>query len=65
MFPTPENPDLIYRYGSIYIELSQGLTTIERSTYSSLEWLGDIGGLFDGLKVLAYVIVGPIATFTM
>ena len=29
---------------------------IERQTYSSLEWLGDVGGLFDGLRLL----VGPI-----
>ena len=65
LFPTRENPGIIYRYGSIYLELSQGQTTIERSTYSSLEFLGDVGGLFDGLKILAVIFVGPVSQFTM
>ena len=30
-----------------------------------LEWLGDVGGLFDGLKLIAQFIVGPLAAFTL
>ena len=34
---------------------------IERETYSALEWLDDVGGLFYGLWCLiAHIIVGPI-----
>lgn len=36
---------------------------IERQTYSALEWLGDIGGLFDMLKLLGYMIVIPFSSF--
>ena len=35
---------------------------IERQTYSLLEWIGDIGGFYDGLKIIASFFVTPIAT---
>ena len=35
-----------------------------RSTYSILEWLGDVGGLFEMLKLIGVTIVGPYAVFT-
>ena len=34
---------------------------IERATYSALDWLGDVGGLFDGLKIIASLLVAPIS----
>ena len=37
----------------------------ERQTYSLLEWLGDVGGLFDGLGVIARWIIGPFSAFAM
>ena len=30
-----------------------------------LEWLGDVGGLFDGLIIIFSYLVTPIAAFTM
>lgn len=41
--------------------LDQNVTQIERKTYSSLEWLGDIGGLYDALKLIGHFFVYPIA----
>ena len=38
---------------------------IERQTYSALEWLGDIGGLIDGLRLIVLFIVAPLASFTL
>ena len=38
---------------------------IERSTYSFLDWLGDVGGLFDGLYYVAQAIVWPITAFVL
>ena len=38
---------------------------IERSTYSSLEWLGDIGGLYDALLFIGKVVVSPIALLSL
>ena len=41
------------------------MTTIERKTYSLLELLGDIGGLLDGLKLIGFLLVSPIASFAL
>ena len=41
------------------------MTQYERATYSILEWLGDIGGLFDGLRALAGAFFQPLALFAM
>ena len=43
--------------------LDQDITQIERKTYSCLEWLGDIGGLYDALKLIGHFFVFPIALF--
>ena len=40
-------------------------TTYERSTYSFLEWLGDVGGLFDGLGLIFRVLIGPFSAFAV
>ena len=54
-----------YKINSVMLELNQEGTTIERTTYSSLEWLGDVGGLFDGLGLIAQLAVGPFARFAV
>jgi len=38
---------------------------IERQTYSMLEWLGDIGGLFDALYIIGSVFVAPLTGFAL
>lgn len=55
----------MYKFNSFWLELSPSLTTIERQTYSMLEWLGDTGGLFEGFNVIGAFIVAPIATYAM
>ena len=64
IWPTKEKPDL-YAFSYYFIELDQKVTTIERTTYSFLEWLGDVGGLFDGLKLFIRLLTGPAAAFAM
>ena len=41
--------DAKYKFTSIDLILSSDIIVHERETYSILEWLGDIGGLFDAL----------------
>ena len=41
------------------------MMTIDRSTYSVLEWLGDIGGLYDALHSLGFLIAGPFAAIAL
>ena len=66
-WPTKEEPEpkYPYKFASFWLELRQDVTFIDRSTYSILEWLGDVGGLFDGLRVLSQLIVTPIAVVFM
>ena len=64
VWPTKENR-ANYRFNTIWLELSQDLTTIERQTYSLLEWLGDVGGLFDGLVLFANYLIAPFVSFYM
>ena len=30
-----------------------------------LDWLGDVGGLFDALRLIARLLIGPIAALTL
>ena len=55
----------IYKFNSFWFELRQELTVIERETYSLLEWLGDVVGLFDGLKLIFKILIVPLTSFAL
>ena len=38
--------------------MSLNLRTYDREVYHSLDWLGDMGGLYDGLRGILALIVG-------
>ena len=40
-------------------------TLIERQTYSILDWVGDVGGLMDGLRIIAVNLVAPLAALNL
>ena len=64
-WPTLEKPDNKYKVVSSYITLNMDQNVIERQTYSALEWLGDVGGLFDMLCLLGGSLIGPLAAFSL
>lgn len=64
MWPTKEKHSR-YKFNSFWIELNPSLTTIERQTYSSLDLVGDVGGLVDGLSLICSFLIAPIATYAM
>ena len=39
--------------------------TWTRSTYSLLDWLGDLGGLFEALSYICAVFIQPLTVFTL
>jgi len=53
----------IYKIQSFWMNIDHSLTSIERETYSILEWFGDVGGLFEGLKLIAAIFMTPLANF--
>ena len=38
---------------------------VTRQTYSFLDWLGDMGGLFDAFYLMGMIIVSPISKFAL
>ena len=41
------------------------MLVIERQTYSLLDWLGDLGGLFDALYFLGFICAGPVTAIAL
>ena len=62
-WPDETNTKGSYKFASFQLELSQHETMIERQTYSFLEWLGDIGGLFYALRMIGLLSVSPAAMY--
>ena len=55
----------MFKMSSFWIEHGPDLHGIERQTYSLLDWIGDVGGLLDGLKIVGSFLVAPIAAFSL
>ena len=64
-WPTLENPFGEYKFIGIWLELAQSKTTIERTTYNALEWVGDVGGLFDGFRLIVSSLIAPITGYAV
>ena len=64
-WPTEKEPTNLYKFGSIYTEFGQSMKEIERQTYSLLELFGDVGGLFDGFRILFGLVLAPVSAFNM
>ena len=45
--------------------MSLDLVTWMRQTYSLLDWLGDLGGLFDALWYVVSLVVKPASAFVL
>jgi len=47
---------------SVWIEISPDIVNHTRSVYSVLDWLGDVGGLFDALNLIARALLSTLTT---
>ena len=52
-------------YASIQITLDEEISKYSRQTYSLLDFLGDLGGLFDALRLIAAALVSPFSTLAL
>ena len=50
---------------SITFEFDLDLIVIDRQVYSILDWLGDVGGLNQGLLLIAQLMVSPVSTLAL
>ena len=64
-FPTKEKPNRNYKFTSLSIDRNLDLVSINRSTYSLLDWLGDVGGLFDALRLIAEFLIAPVSALAL
>ena len=64
-FPTSENPSRRYKFASLDLIVGPDKMIISRDTYALLDYLGDLGGLFDALFFIFSSIAAPVATFNM
>ena len=64
-YPTEENPTAKFKFTSVLFSLNKDVLYTSRSTYSFLDWLGDIGGLVDALFLIGEIFMGPLATYTL
>ena len=64
-FPTEQNPENLYKYLSVEFNMNPDRIVWNRQTYSFLDWLGDLGGLFDALMHLSSPIVAPLSVFAL
>ena len=56
-YPTPQEPLNRYKFASIEFNMSMNQMNWTRSTYSLLDWLGDLGGLLDILLKIGEFVV--------
>ena len=45
--------------------MSPDLFSVERETYNTLDFLGDCGGLWDGLFIIVKIAISPISVFAL
>ena len=64
-YPTPEDPGRKYKFIGLDFTFSKDLIEINRQTYSLLDWMGDIGGLIDGLFLLADLFMAPLSKLAL
>ena len=64
-YPTPEDPSARYKYAGVDILLDPDLKLWTRQSYSSLDFLGDLGGLYDALRLIFGIFVAPLASFSL
>jgi len=64
-YPTKENPSTKYKFISVEFTASPHITRWQRQTYSLLDWLGDLGGLFDALFYFVKMLMFPFSQFTL
>ena len=54
-----------YTYMETYLVLNSNLKQINRKTESILDWLGDWGGLYDGLILIGRVLTNPYSAYAL
>ena len=64
-YPSESNPYGYYTFYELNLTMNLDVTIHNRKTYSLLDWLGDVGGLLDGLYLLVEFFIASYQTLTL
>lgn len=64
-WPSANKTSANYKYVSVEFSLSMDQKNWSISTYRLLDWLSEVGGLFNTLLYVTKVLVGPMAGYTL
>ena len=62
-FPTPDDPKALYKFLSFSLDRNYDVALVTRETYGLLDCLGDVGGLYDALQLIAEVLLIPLTNY--
>ena len=65
VFPTRNQTDTYYKFSSLELYVTLDSLVTERETYALLEWMGDLGGLFDALRYIGLYLIAPFASYSL
>ena len=54
-YPSESNPDALYKFASLNIALNRDLIVNHRSSYDLLDWIGDVGGFYSAIHIIASI----------
>ena len=64
-YPSKSNPYGPYYYYALFFTMNLDVTVHNRKTYSLLDWLGDVGGLLDGLYLVVEFFIASYQTLIL
>ena len=59
-----KDPLGIYKFTSLNVSLDSSIKAFTRETYDVLSWLGDCGGLRDGIIWIGSVIISAFSSYS-
>ena len=64
-YPTRDNLNRDYKFCGFEINKGHDLEIWNRNTYSFLDFLGDLGGLYDALQSVCLALVAPFSSLAL
>ena len=55
----------LYKFSSVEINLDQRIKVTNRQSYSFLDWIGDCGGLKDGIYLIGSILMAALSSYNL
>ena len=64
-YPSESNPTAKYKFASLNIRIDRDLVVNIRSTYDFLDWIGDVGGFYSAILIIASIFGSHYTDFVL